>query len=168
MPSSTRLDRRARSGSASVKGVLQQPAPLTRQAATTVIGTTDANERWGSRLSNPNSKFNSNPNSSPRTKSKVFGWFLFRSSKSESGGNPGASSSSMGMNMNNNNANNTGGAVVVQPPPPPSQLLNGDIAERVNDYLSAPHIPRVHRRLRLHLRLIVLKMLDGSSLYRLL
>ena len=64
----------------------------------------------------------------------------------------------MGMNMND--TNNTGGAVLVQPPP---QLPNGDIAERVN-YLSAPLIPRVHQRLPLHLRLIVLEMLDGSSL----
>jgi hypothetical protein len=28
-----------------------------------------------------------------------------------------------------------------------------------------PLSPRVHRRLRLHLRLIVLEMLDGRSLY---
>ena len=39
--------------------------------------------------------------------------------------------------------------------PPPPQLPNGDIAERVNDYLSAPHIPWVHWCLRLHLHLIV-------------
>ena len=124
----------SRSGSPG-NGKLQRPSPAMRQAAATAIGTPGTNERWEGLNSN------ANPNSSPRAKSKVFGWFSFRSSKS-GGGSSGASSSSMGTTINDANSN---GMMVVVPatsPPPPPSMPNGDIAERVKRLpLSPPDSP---------------------------
>jgi len=82
---------RGRAASAGRSGNIQRPALATRQAAATVVGAVDTSERRpGGGIANTTS--NSNPQSSPGAKSKIFGWFSFRSSKTN-GASSGASSS---------------------------------------------------------------------------